>query len=215
MRRSGGLSLRMDGVRYPGNPPCSTLFPERRSPPDLQNKPAAHVPTRSFLDYPGAGDDIHGELSLRGTPRTRRGCPAARGRPRPCTGRVDCPAEPGHGCAFFLFNPMNPDGGPRPLRAGDYVIMRSSGKTTGTAILRSARSMGYRPHPATTVGSEMHPIDWIVRPGAAAQRVGHTVPEALIADPAAGSTANSTNRRVPLSRPQPDGCLKSARSSSS
>lgn len=181
-----GLSLRMDGVTYPGNPPDAVRLPFAAEPPRHAGGPR----TNSFNSWilPGTGDDIHGELNAWHTRDTAgwfrrhmvgRG-PAPAGWVAPLAEDTD---------AFFPFNPMNPDGGPRPLRAGDYVVMRGPlwedhYHGDPTAVLDPWDTGPTRHH----AWLEMHPIDWIVRvegPHADARvtRYRHR----LIADPAPGS----------------------------
>jgi hypothetical protein len=192
----GGLSLRMDGVMYPGNPPDAVPLPFAAGPPRQAGGPR----TNSFNSWilPGSGDEIHGELNAWHTQDTAgwfrrhmvgRG-PAPAGWIAPLSQDTD---------AFFPFNPLNPDGGPRLLRAGDYVIMRGplwqDHWHGDPSTVLDPWDTGLTRHHGWL---EMHPIDWIVRargpqPNARVTRYR----QRLIADPAAGSTAQFDDSAFP------------------
>jgi hypothetical protein len=157
----GGLSLRLDGVRYPGNPPDAVPLPFAAGPPSPDGRPA--ITYNSWI-LPGSGDDIHGELNSWHTKDTAglfrrrivgRG-PAPNGWIAPLTADTD---------AYFPFNPFNPDGGPRNLRVGDYVIMRGPlwqdrYHDCDAASICDPWDTGLTRHHAYL---EMHPIDWVMR----------------------------------------------------
>jgi len=183
-----GLSLRMDGVMYPGNPPDAVPLPFAAGPPSQ----AGGQRTNTFNSWilPGSGDDIHGELNAWHTQDTAgwfqrhmvgRG-PAPAGWIAPLREDTD---------AFFPFNPLNPEGDPRPLSAGDYVIMRGplwqDHYHGDPAAVLDPWDTGLTRHHAWL---EMHPIDSVVRvrgPQPNARVTRHR--QRLIADPAGGSTA--------------------------
>jgi hypothetical protein len=158
----GGLSLRLEGVSYPGNPAGAAPLPFAAGPAS----PVDGRPTITFNSWilPDTGDDIHGELNSWHTKDTAglwrlrivgRG-PAPAGWVAPLGQDAD---------AWFPFDPMNPDGGPRPLRPGDYVLMRGPlwqdrYHDCDPNTVCGPWDVGLTRHHAYL---EMHPIDWVVR----------------------------------------------------
>ena len=152
----GGLSLRLDGVAYPGNPPDAAPLPFAAGPPEQPGGP----PTHTFNSWvlPGSGKEIHGELN---SWHTRNSAGWFRrhivGRGAAPAGWVNPLREDDD--AWFPFDPFNPDGGPRRLAPGDYVLMRGP--------LWEDHMHGGDPWDVGPTWHhgwlEMHPIDWVVR----------------------------------------------------
>ena len=157
----GGLSMRLDGATYPGNPPDATPLPFAAGPPSPPDGRPANTYNSWFL--PASGFDIHGELNSWHTQDTGSlfhvGI-VGRG-PAPAGWTAPLPIDPD---AWFPFHPLNPDGGPRNLSGGDYVLMRGPlwpdhYHGDPTTIL-DPWDTGLTRHHAWL---EMHPIDWVIR----------------------------------------------------
>jgi hypothetical protein len=200
----GGLSLRMDGVRYFGNPPDVVPLAFAAGPPTQAGGP----PSNTFNSWilPGSGDDIHGELNAWHTRDT------AGWFQRHMVGRGPAPAgwvnpfgqDPD---AFFPFHPMKPESESRALQAGDYVVMRGplwQDRYHGDATeVLDPWDTGLTRHHAWL---EMHPIDWVVRVRGPQANARVTVARRnLIADQAAGATAQFDESVPPSFAPSATG----------
>jgi hypothetical protein len=157
----GGLSLRMDGATYGGNPPDATPLPFAAGPPS----PVDGLPANTYNSWflPGSNNDLHGELNSWHTQDTgglfRVGIVGRGPAPAGWTAPLAVDAD-----AWFPFNPLNPDDGPRNLRVGDYVLMRGPlwedhWHGDPNAVLDPWDTGPTRHH----AWLEMHPIDWVVR----------------------------------------------------
>jgi hypothetical protein len=158
-----GISLRLDGKAFPGNPPeKATPVPFAAGPPLQPGGPNTNTFNSWTLPGNGENEDIHGELNVwhtRNTADIFHKAIVGRG-PAPAGWR-NLTLGTGDTDAWFAFDPLNPDGGPRPLQAGEYVIMRGTlwedsthGEVDALWDLGRTRNHGWL---------EMHPPDWVVR----------------------------------------------------
>jgi hypothetical protein len=156
-----GLSSRLVGATYSGNPPDAQPLPFAAAPP-LDNGLPTTASYNSWI-LPGNTYDLHGELNA--WHRNNTGGIFT----RHFVGRGDPPAHwvnpfPPDDGAYFPFHPLNPDSRERNLRTGDYILVRGPlwedqwhGDPTQ---VQAPWDTGPTRHHAWL---EMHPIDWIVR----------------------------------------------------
>ena len=156
-----GLSSRLEGVIYRGNPADAQPLPFAAGPPVTNGRPTA-VTYNSWI-LPGNYYDLHGELNS--WHRNHTGGVFTRhfvGRGEPPAHWVN-PFREDDG-AYFPFHPFNPDGRDRNLLTGDYILMRGplweDSWHEDPALAGGPWDIGQTRHHAWL---EMHPIDWIVR----------------------------------------------------
>jgi len=149
-------------VVYPGNPVASPPKPLVFKDVNAVDGSSRGVTYNSFI-LPANDPDIHGELNAWHVNNTRedfyftthflgKGPAPAGWKSIPFYGDTD---------VWWPFDIMNPDGGTRQLRGGDYVIMKGALWEDGE---HGQNPEWDKPPTQSHAGwMEIHPVDWVVR----------------------------------------------------
>jgi len=157
----GGLSTALSNAVWPGNPRAAVPMMFATDPPLVPG--GAKIASFNAWILPCNSDQVHGELNA---------------WHKDTVGGMFHRHWEGHGKppamwnsqiaqdtnAWFPFNPLDPGGTGRPLRNGDYVVMRGTIWEENNHSGCGANSPWSLPPTTGHDGiTEMHPPDWLVR----------------------------------------------------